>query len=395
MAKNLHIPRRRLSTNDLLKTLVLRAANARPGRPTPEHHPPNFTMVRRKPSKPPAGRSFLEKIPISSSRGRSIIRKCNADSRLIFDEEPIGDSRGRSIIHKYALNAKKLYFPDVIPTSSSFGYSIVHKCNANPGPRAKGGDPRMEKKVDLEGDTGTYPPLPHNADGIVRRVSGASHFTALREHYVQDLKKQELGALGPTTTGNKIAEELAGATKRYQEYLRMSRRDVYFRRPLVRNYVRYHGSTSTMETVRRASTVAGKTPLKPVDMDVERYHKLADKYIDELVAKFEAMQEEREDVDCEYSVRLFHPGLLPTVSSKLMESIFSLSMLFPSLTRFERTIALLNLFPNISSLPLSFLPCNPITPLHHLQPPSHLPLLRLITTPLPPIPHPTTNPPPS
>ncbi|KAL8946238.1 MAG: hypothetical protein Q9183_007931 [Haloplaca sp. 2 TL-2023] len=36
-------------------------------------------------------------------------------------------------------------------------------------------------------------------------------------------------------------------------------------------------------------------------MDVERYHKVADRYIDELVAKLEAIQEEREDVDCEYS----------------------------------------------------------------------------------------------
>ncbi|KAL8708533.1 MAG: hypothetical protein Q9220_006586 [cf. Caloplaca sp. 1 TL-2023] len=42
-------------------------------------------------------------------------------------------------------------------------------------------------------------------------------------------------------------------------------------------------------------------PLTPEPLTPDRYHRLADKYIDHLVSKLESLQEEREDVDCEYS----------------------------------------------------------------------------------------------
>ena len=41
---------------------------------------------------------------------------------------------------------------------------------------------------------------------------------------------------------------------------------------------------------------------KPAALDEGRYHELADAYLDELVESFYKLQEEREDVDVEYSV---------------------------------------------------------------------------------------------
>ncbi|MCJ1297462.1 Mitochondrial chaperone Frataxin [Hypocenomyce scalaris] len=39
----------------------------------------------------------------------------------------------------------------------------------------------------------------------------------------------------------------------------------------------------------------------PADISIEKYHERSDLYIDVLVSKLEKLQEEREDVDCEYS----------------------------------------------------------------------------------------------
>ncbi|KAL8689229.1 MAG: hypothetical protein Q9218_005053 [Villophora microphyllina] len=63
--------------------------------------------------------------------------------------------------------------------------------------------------------------------------------------------------------------------------------------------LRFHSSTSPFSTsaARRASPEASA----PEPLDIDRYHRFADHYIDNLVAILEEMQEEREEVDCEYS----------------------------------------------------------------------------------------------
>lgn len=40
----------------------------------------------------------------------------------------------------------------------------------------------------------------------------------------------------------------------------------------------------------------------PAELTNERYHELADDYLNSLIEKLEQLQEETEDVDCEYSV---------------------------------------------------------------------------------------------
>ena len=47
-------------------------------------------------------------------------------------------------------------------------------------------------------------------------------------------------------------------------------------------------------------------------MSTDEYHKRSDRYIDGLVAQLEEMQEEREDVDVEYSVRSPSPPPPPS-----------------------------------------------------------------------------------
>jgi hypothetical protein len=41
----------------------------------------------------------------------------------------------------------------------------------------------------------------------------------------------------------------------------------------------------------------------PADLTMDEYHKLSDQYLERLVDKFEALQEQKEEIDCEYSVR--------------------------------------------------------------------------------------------
>ncbi|KAI4244781.1 MAG: hypothetical protein L6R42_010362, partial [Xanthoria sp. 1 TBL-2021] len=55
-------------------------------------------------------------------------------------------------------------------------------------------------------------------------------------------------------------------------------------------------STST----RRLNASPAK-PSAPEPISIDQYHRLADHYIDTLVSKLEELQEERRDVDCEYS----------------------------------------------------------------------------------------------
>lgn len=45
----------------------------------------------------------------------------------------------------------------------------------------------------------------------------------------------------------------------------------------------------------------------PESLSAEQYHQLADSYIDSLLVHLEQLQEERDDVDCEYSVRSIPP----------------------------------------------------------------------------------------
>ncbi|KAI4201725.1 MAG: hypothetical protein LQ350_003079 [Teloschistes chrysophthalmus] len=68
-------------------------------------------------------------------------------------------------------------------------------------------------------------------------------------------------------------------------------------------------SPFSTSAVRRASLETSA----PEPLDIDQYHRVADIYIDNLVAKLEEMQEEREDVDCEYSNTLL-PSTFSNVS---------------------------------------------------------------------------------
>jgi frataxin len=60
----------------------------------------------------------------------------------------------------------------------------------------------------------------------------------------------------------------------------------------------------------------------PADLSNERYHELADDYLNSLIEKLEQLQEETEDVDCEYSVcSLSFPPIHPWVSMEIILNI--------------------------------------------------------------------------
>ena len=48
----------------------------------------------------------------------------------------------------------------------------------------------------------------------------------------------------------------------------------------------------------------------PAEITTEQFHEVADQYLDALIEKLEALQEETEEVDVEYSVSAFSPFVL-------------------------------------------------------------------------------------
>lgn len=72
---------------------------------------------------------------------------------------------------------------------------------------------------------------------------------------------------------------------------------------------------STASTLKASSSASLHTT-EPTPLPIDEYHKLSDAYIDTLVAKLEELQEEREDIDVEYSVSPspLHPFIITTAS---------------------------------------------------------------------------------
>ena len=82
---------------------------------------------------------------------------------------------------------------------------------------------------------------------------------------------------------------------------------IRFHRPLPAHLraVNLAGSRITRRSLTTTTTQA-PTPISP-----STYHALADEYIDALVLELEELQEDREEVDCEYSVRILPSSISP------------------------------------------------------------------------------------
>lgn len=97
----------------------------------------------------------------------------------------------------------------------------------------------------------------------------------------------------------------------------------------------------------------------PEALDIDQYHRIADLYIDNLVAKLEEMQEEREDVDCEYSVGLSFTSLVSQLYS-FLACLTAEDILFPStfsnVPPFDQPVLLTFFFPQSGVLSLTFPP---------------------------------------
>ena len=65
-----------------------------------------------------------------------------------------------------------------------------------------------------------------------------------------------------------------------------------------RQAIRYFHITYCRESPQPSASRAST----PAPLASEQYHKLADKYIENLVEVLENLQDEREEIDCEYSV---------------------------------------------------------------------------------------------
>ena len=77
--------------------------------------------------------------------------------------------------------------------------------------------------------------------------------------------------------------------------------------PLICEQNQHQSQHFRARTFSTASTLQAAPPVErkigePAAITVDVYHKLSDAYIDALLAQLEELQEEREDVDVEYSV---------------------------------------------------------------------------------------------
>lgn len=73
-------------------------------------------------------------------------------------------------------------------------------------------------------------------------------------------------------------------------------------RPFTNSSLLKKGILPETENPPVKETEPEKRVSQPTDITTTEYHEVADRYIDHLVATLEELQEEREDVDVEYSV---------------------------------------------------------------------------------------------
>ncbi|KAL8627167.1 hypothetical protein Q9189_007125 [Teloschistes chrysophthalmus] len=114
-------------------------------------------------------------------------------------------------------------------------------------------------------------------------------------------------------------------------------------------------SPFSTSAVRRASLETSA----PEPLDIDQYHRVADIYIDNLVAKLEEMQEEREDVDCEYSVGLSFTSLV-SKSYLFLACLIAQNTLLPStfsnVSPLDQPVLLIFFFTQSGVLTLAFPP---------------------------------------
>lgn len=63
------------------------------------------------------------------------------------------------------------------------------------------------------------------------------------------------------------------------------------------------------------------TAPSPTEITVEEYHQASDAYMDTIVAKLEQLQEQREDVDVEFSVRIYFSSTYSLSLPFILDSI--------------------------------------------------------------------------
>jgi hypothetical protein len=66
-----------------------------------------------------------------------------------------------------------------------------------------------------------------------------------------------------------------------------------------------YAAFSTGSALSRPLPAEALKTAQPADITDEQYHKLADQHIEELLVIFEEEQDAKDEIDVEYSVRLF------------------------------------------------------------------------------------------
>lgn len=81
----------------------------------------------------------------------------------------------------------------------------------------------------------------------------------------------------------------------------------------VRNFTnvpsRLGAAAQTPERPPTSSTEKGLTGFAPAELSESQYHDIADEYLENVLTIFEALQDSREDIDIEFSVRFISSAL--------------------------------------------------------------------------------------
>jgi frataxin len=74
-------------------------------------------------------------------------------------------------------------------------------------------------------------------------------------------------------------------------------------RPFTSTSTHLRGILPDTEDPQPPGSAEQHSPLTPAEITDKEYHELADEYLDRVLSKLEELQDKREDIDVEYSVR--------------------------------------------------------------------------------------------
>ncbi|KAL8912913.1 MAG: hypothetical protein Q9172_007403 [Xanthocarpia lactea] len=113
------------------------------------------------------------------------------------------------------------------------------------------------------------------------------------------------------STGQDYAEQMPGPVRGILRKVQSERHWRLLRKVQSERHWRHYRQQRAFLTSAQRPAPSSTAPSTPEPISIDQFHRLADQYIDNLVSKLEELQEERRDVDCEYSAGVLNLDFPP------------------------------------------------------------------------------------